>query len=159
MRNPTPGKNPFDLDSYIDRMPPIIRDLYLDMTKNYSDFRGTTGRARFFRFWVFAVIYLIALMFITDTATDTALVFMGLLICGWLYIAVPSSAISVRRLRDCGSMLFWAVFPQILIFYVLAEFAIMKTNNWIILGILGALTCVSFGFMSLPSRLKNEDGK
>lgn len=151
MKNPTPGKNPFELASYVDKMPPVIRDPYLDMTIGYTDFGGRTGRARFYRFWIFTVLYLAVLMWISDTATDTVLVFLGLLICGWLYIAVPSAAISVRRLHDANKSALWAWMPQILIFYCLAEFAMMQSYNWFIWAPLGALTAVSFGVMSLPS--------
>ena len=85
-----------------------------------------------------------------DTTTDTILVFVGLVLCGWLYIAVPSFTISVRRLHDDGKPVFWAVLPQVAIFYLLAEFTLGLPPNWIVWGILGAITAVSFGFMSLP---------
>ena len=36
MKNPTPGKNPFELESYRDKMPLHVRELYDDMTRNYA---------------------------------------------------------------------------------------------------------------------------
>ena len=150
MKNPTPGKNPFDLESYRDRMPLHVRELYDDMTRNYAKLQGRAGLGRFWRFWAFAVCYLALLMVISDTTTDTILVFVGLVLCGWLYIAVPSFTISVRRLHDDGKPVFWAVLPQVAIFYLLAEFTLGLPPNWIVWGILGAITAVAFGFMSLP---------
>ena len=88
MKNPTPGKNPFELESYRDKMPLHIRELYDDMTRNYTKLQGRAGLGRFWRFWAFAVCYLALLMVISDTTTDTILVFVGLVLCGWLYIAV-----------------------------------------------------------------------
>ena len=102
MKNPTPGKNPFELESYRDTMPLHVRELYDDMTRNYAKLQGRAGLGRFWRFWAFAVCYLALLMVISDTTTDTILVFVGLVLCGWLYIAVPSFTISVRRLHDDG---------------------------------------------------------
>ena len=66
------------------------------------------------------------------------------------HIAVPSFTISVRRLHDDGKPVFWAVLPQVAIFYLLAEFTLGLPPNWIVWGILGAITAVAFGFMSLP---------
>ena len=102
MKNPTPGKNPFELESYRDKMPLHVRELYDDMTRNYAKLQGRAGLGRFWRFWAFAVCYIALLMVISDTTTDTILVFVGLVLCGWLYIAVPSFTISVRRLHDDG---------------------------------------------------------
>mgnify|MGYP001764107124 CR=1 FL=1 len=110
MKNPTPGKNPFELESYRDKMPLHIRELYDDMTRNYTKLQGRAGLGRFWRFWAFAVCYLALLMVISDTTTDTILVFVGLVLCGWLYIAVPSFTISVRRLHDDGKPVFWSRF-------------------------------------------------
>ena len=87
------------------------------MTRNYAKLQGRAGLGRFWRFWAFAVCYLALLMVISDTTTDTILVFVGLVLCGWLYIAVPSFTISVRRLHDDGKPVFWAVLPQVAIFY------------------------------------------
>lgn len=157
MKNPTPGKNPFELESYRDRMPQHVRDLYDDMTRNYAKFDGRTGLGRFWRFWIFAGVYLAILMVIGDTSTDTILVFVGLMICGWIYIAVPSFAISIRRLHDEGKPVFWALLPQVCIFYLLAEFTIGSPPNWIVWAILGGATAISFGFMSLPG-LQEDDG-
>ena len=120
MKNPTPGKNPFELESYRDKMPLHVRELYDDMTRNYAKLQGRAGLGRFWRFWAFAVCYIALLMVISDTTTDTILVFVGLVLCGWLYIAVPSFTISVRRLHDDGKPVFWAVLPQVAIFYLLA---------------------------------------
>lgn len=150
MHNPTPGKNPFELESYRDRMPLHVRELYDDMTRYYGNLKGRAGLGRFWRFWAFAVAYLALLMVIADTSTDTILVFVGLIICGWLYIAIPSFTISVRRLHDDGKPIIWAIFPQVAIFYVLAEFTLGVPPNWIVWCILGAFAAVSFGFMSLP---------
>lgn len=50
MKNPTPGKNPFELASYVDKMPPVIRDLYLDMTIGYTDFGGRRAELVFIAF-------------------------------------------------------------------------------------------------------------
>ena len=122
MKNPTPGKNPFELESYRDKMPLHIRELYDDMTRNYTKLQGRAGLGRFWRFWAFAVCYL----------------------------AVPSFTISVRRLHDDGKPVFWAVLPQVAIFYLLAEFTLGLPPNWIVWAILGAMAAVSFGFMSLP---------
>ena len=113
MKNPTPGKNPFELESYRDRMPLHVRELYDDMTRNYAKLQGRAGLGRFWRFWAFAVCYLALLMVISDTTTDTILV-------------------------------------QVAIFYLLAEFTLGLPPNWIVWGILGAITAVAFGFMSLP---------
>ncbi len=77
MKNPTPGKNPFELESYRDRMPLHVRELYDDMTRNYAKLQGRAGLGRFWRFWAFAVCYLALLMVISDTTTDTILVFVG----------------------------------------------------------------------------------
>ncbi len=107
MKNPTPGKNPFELESYRDKMPLHVRELYDDMTRNYAKLQGRAGLGRFWRFWAFAVCYIALLMVISDTTTDTILVFVGLVLCGWLYIAVPSFTISVRRLHDDGKPVFW----------------------------------------------------
>ena len=120
MKNPTPGKNPFELESYRDKMPLHVRELYDDKTRNYAKLQGRAGLGRFWRFWAFAVCYIALLMVISDTTTDTILVFVGLVLCGWLYIAVPSFTISVRRLHDDGKPVFWAVLPQVAIFYLLA---------------------------------------
>lgn len=87
MKNPTPGKNPFELESYRDKMPLHVRELYDDMTRNYAKLQGRAGLGRFWRFWAFAVCYIALLMVISDTTTDTILVFVGLVLCGWLYIA------------------------------------------------------------------------
>ena len=144
MKNPTPGKNPFELESYRDRMPFHVRELYDDMTRNYAKLQGRAGLGRFWRFWAFAVCYLALLMVISDTTTDTILVFVGLVLCGWLYIAVPSFTISVRRLHDDGKPVFWAVLPQVAIFYLLAEFTLGLPPNWIVWGVLGAITAVAF---------------
>ena len=40
MKNPTPGKNPFELESYRDKMPLHVRELYDDMTRNYAKLQG-----------------------------------------------------------------------------------------------------------------------
>lgn len=80
MKNPTPGKNPFELESYRDRMPLHVRELYDDMTRNYAKLQGRAGLGRFWRFWAFAVCYLALLMVISDTTTDTILVFVGLVL-------------------------------------------------------------------------------
>ena len=66
MKNPTPGKNPFELESYRDRMPLHVRELYDDMTRNYAKLQGRAGLGRFWRFWAFAVCYLALLMVISD---------------------------------------------------------------------------------------------
>lgn len=157
MKNPTPGKNPFELESYRDKMPLHLRELYDDMTRNYANFRGRSGLGRFWRFWAFTVAYLALLMVIGDTSTDTILVFVGLMLCGWLYIAIPSFSISVRRLHDEGKPVFWAFLPQVCIFYLLAEFTIGAAPNWIVWGVLGTATAISFGFMSLPG-LPEDNG-
>ena len=43
MKNPTPGKNPFELESHRDRMPLHVRELYDDMTRNYAKLQGRAG--------------------------------------------------------------------------------------------------------------------
>lgn len=115
-------------------MPLHVRELYDDMTRNYAKLQGRAGLGRFWRFWAFAVCYLALLMVISDTTTDTILVFVGLVLCGWLYIAVPSFTISVRRLHDDGKPVFWAVLPQVAIFYLLAEFTLWLTAELDCLG-------------------------
>ena len=88
MKNPTPGKNPFELESYRDKMPLHVRELYDDMTRNYAKLQGRAGLGRFWRFWAFAVCYIALLMVISDTTTDTILVF----VVGSLRLALHCSA-------------------------------------------------------------------
>ena len=150
MKNPTPGKNPFELESYRDKMPLHVRELYDDMTRNYAKLQGRAGSGRFWRFWAFAVCYIALLMVISDTTTDTILVFVGLVLCGWLYIAVPSFTISVRRLHDDGKPVFWAVLPQGASGSLRAAFTVGLPPTWRDCGRLGASTAVSCGCMSVP---------
>lgn len=157
MKNPTPGKNPFDLSSYTDRMPSRVRDLYLDMTENFNDFKGKSSRSRFLIFWLFTCAYLALLLWMCDFATHTALVFLGLLFCGWLYIAVPSFAISVRRLRALGHSLVFAIFPELLILYGVIEFALGTSPNYVFWAVLAFPAILSFALMSKKEKSAGEE--
>ena len=100
---------------------------------------------------IFALCYVAALLYIADVTTETILIFLGLLFCGWLYIAVPSLSISFRRLHDAHQSVLWAFIPQVTLFYGISEFAIGIPPNLIIWAILSFFTLCAFIFMSLPS--------
>lgn len=84
MKNPT-LKNPFELESYRDRMPLHVRELYgTTWTRNYVKLQGRAGLGRFWRFWAFCrLLSCFADGVISDTTTDTIRVFVGLVLCGW----------------------------------------------------------------------------
>ena len=58
MRNPTPGKNPFELGSYIDRFPLVFQWLYIDLNRDFFKLKGRTGVSRFWAMYIFSFIFL-----------------------------------------------------------------------------------------------------
>ena len=156
MKNPTPGKNPFELASWVSKMPPLMREIYLAMTQNFTNFSGRSTVGQFWRFFIFAACYVAALLYIADTMTHTVTVFLGLLLLGWLYIAVPLAAISFRRMHDTGRSGIFALIPQIALFYGIGEFAVGITPNLIIWAIIGGFCLISFVLLSLPSQKEDN---
>lgn len=159
MKNPVPGKNPFELESYKDKMPKHVRQFYEDMTSNYKSFKGRTGRGRFWRLTIFGLIYFSVIPIVLDRFSDTNLIYAMLLLLAWLYMAIPMLTIGVRRLHDAGYAPGWSWLPQLMIFYWLFDYSFRLAPNTFVWGF-GALMCfVSYIFMSLPSvKTSNEFG-
>lgn len=157
MKNPVPGKNPFELESYKDKMPKHVRQFYEDMTCHYNSFKGRVGRVRFWRLTLFGLIYFSVIPVLIDRFSDKNFIYVMLLLLAWLYMAIPMLTIGVRRLHDAGFAPGWAWLPQIVIFYWLFEYSFRLPPN-LIVWTMGAVMClIAYTLMSLPS-VKAENG-
>jgi len=85
---------------------------FIKCLKQYADFSGRTRRKEFWRFTLFNVIIVFALMMIMTNfmaSNSSVLSVIGVVLyCGYVWpIIVPSLAICVRRLHDIGISGWW----------------------------------------------------
>ena len=156
MRNPTPGKNPFELGSYIDRFPLIFQWLYIDLNKDFFKLKGRTGVARFWVMYIFSFLFLAVVYWICEKLATTAIVYFSLLFIGWLYVAIPCVSIGVRRLHDMGKPGFLAVFPQFGTFFMTICFAFQEIPAMPITLAVAAMSVIPLIIMSLPAEPKEN---
>ena len=86
---------------------------YLKVLKQYADFKG---RARRKEYWMFALFNLIAsfLLGVVDGAAGTFDPVSGQGFISGLYglaIIIPSLAVAIRRMHDCGKSGWYILFP------------------------------------------------
>ena len=96
---------------------------YINVLKNFSDFKSRSGRAEFWYFVLFHIIILIALSFVEGTLG------MGQTLSNIYSIValVPYIAVGVRRMHDVGKSGFFLLIPIYNI--ILAATEGEKTDN------------------------------
>lgn len=154
MRNPTPGKNPFELGSYIDRFPLVFQWLYIDLNRDFFKLKGRTGVSRFWAMYIFSFIFLGIVYWICEKLATTVIVYFSLLLIGWLYVAIPCVSIGVRRLHDMGKPGFLSVFPQFGTFFMTICVAFQEIPALPITLSVVAMSVIPLIFMSLPGEKK-----
>ncbi len=152
MRNPTPGKNPFELASYIDRFPLFCQWLYVDLNTAFLKLTGRSSVKRFWTLYIFSFIFLALLYWLCEKLITTVLVYFCLMLLGWLYVAVPCVTCGVRRLHDMGKKGFLAIFPQFGTFFITVCVAFQNIPPLPVVLCIAAMTVVPLVFMSLPGQ-------
>lgn len=99
---------------------------YVEVLKNFGDFKGRTGRARFWTFMLVSILVSVVLGLISDILSGIYS----------LVVLVPALAVSVRRLHDIGKSglnLLWLFLPfigWIYLIYLYIQEGEPSANKW-----------------------------
>ena len=104
MRNPTPGKNPFELGSYIDRFPLVFQWLYIDLNRDFFKLKGRTGVSRFWAMYIFSFIFLGIVYWICEKLATTVIVYFSLLLASDAFTIWVSPAFCLYFLSSALSL-------------------------------------------------------
>ena len=101
-------------------------DYFLDALKKYAVFHGRTRRRGY---WIFHLIYL--LLFAVMAALDHVLGIQLLVYILAVTLAIPSIAVSTRRLHDSGRSGWWQLISVIPVFgfITLLYFFVQPSDN------------------------------
>jgi len=85
---------------------------YLEVLKKYAVFDGRASRQEYWMFFLFNVIILILLGFVTGIISAATQVNLTVLINIYqLALLVPSVAVGIRRMHDTDHCGWWILFP------------------------------------------------
>lgn len=75
---------------------------YLSVLKKYAVFSGRAQRAEYWYFILFNLLIALALGVLAAAIPKASAIFNWLLVIYYLAMLIPSIAVTVRRLHDCG---------------------------------------------------------